>query len=152
MKRTIEIYTCDLCGKEGDTYRVEYPVVFHTDATEGRPCKPHIERRSVDMCIECKAKVLMIQAENSMGQTIYRFRDLGNAEEREVSEKAAEEHRIAMLQYENLRRLFSALTDAILGKDYYNLACDIYTSDRLCCEDIAYRFGKKAVTKFLKGF
>lgn len=44
--------------------------------------------------------------------------------------------RIEMLQYKNLREHFNSLAKEILGKDYYNLGMDVYSSDRMCCEDI----------------
>lgn len=51
--------------------------------------------------------------------------------------------RIRLLQYESLRKNFKALTESVLGKDYYNLGMDVYTSDAIACEDIALKAGAK---------
>lgn len=45
-------------------------------------------------------------------------------------------NRIALLQYESLRKNFSLMVDDVLGDDYYNMAMDVYDADRICCEDI----------------
>ena len=47
-----------------------------------------------------------------------------------------DENRVALLQYESLREHFNLMITNILGDDYYNLACDVYDADRMCCEDI----------------
>lgn len=47
-----------------------------------------------------------------------------------------DENRISLLQYASLRKNFSKMVDDVLGKDYYNMAMDVYDSDKCCCEDI----------------
>ena len=51
-------------------------------------------------------------------------------------------NRIALLQYNNLRKHFSIMVDNVLGVDYYNMAMDVYESDRICCEDITNKCNK----------
>ena len=48
-----------------------------------------------------------------------------------------DQNRIALLQYESLRQNFIALTDKVLGEDYYNMGMDVYVCDELTCNDIA---------------
>lgn len=54
-----------------------------------------------------------------------------------------------LLQYENLRNNFSTMVNSVLGDDYYNLALDLYNSDRICCEDITRKANKTALQKLL---
>lgn len=53
-----------------------------------------------------------------------------------------DENRVRLLQYESLRKNFTKMVDNVLGKDYYNIAMDVYGSDKECCEDIT----RKALT------
>lgn len=73
-------------------------------------------------------------------------RDLG--EEIEKLESTAEETRISQLQYESLRKNFSKMIDDVLGSDYYNMAMDVYDSDRVCCEDITYKANQSLLGRF----
>lgn len=71
--RQIEEVTCDLCGSECDEFaEVSYPVVFDTDQTEGRGCKPYISQKKIDVCPSCAKKVLMVRASGAMGFNKYR--------------------------------------------------------------------------------
>ena len=47
---------------------------------------------------------------------------------------------------ENLRKNYSKVTEHILGDDYYNIGCDVYTCDDFTCNDLieAYDELKKA--------
>lgn len=48
---------------------------------------------------------------------------------------------IEKMQYENLRKCFSNnIIDPILGKNYYNLALDVYECDRMTSEDVRDKF------------
>ena len=47
-----------------------------------------------------------------------------------------EENRIALLQYQSLRKHFDKMVDAVLGVDYYNMGMDVYTCDEFTCESI----------------
>ena len=42
MKQTITKTFCDICENEMPVTTVPYPVIFTTEQTEGRPCKPYI--------------------------------------------------------------------------------------------------------------
>ena len=48
--------------------------------------------------------------------------------------------RIRLLQYENLRKNFQELVDHVLGCGYYNLGADVYTCDKITCDDIKRAF------------
>ena len=37
----------------------------------------------------------------------------------------------------------------VLGKDYYNMANDVYDSDKECCEDTARKANESLVQKFI---
>ena len=50
-----------------------------------------------------------------------------------------EDNRIALLQYESLRKHFNIMVTSVLGDDYYNMAMDVYDCDRICCEDITVK-------------
>ena len=50
-----------------------------------------------------------------------------------------DENRIPLLQYESLRKHFNSMVTDVLGKDYYNMAMDVYDCDRICCEDITLK-------------
>ena len=54
-----------------------------------------------------------------------------------------EENRVAILQYNSLRKHFHKLIDSVLGGNYYNMAMDVYEADRICCEDIAKKVNVK---------
>ena len=58
-----------------------------------------------------------------------------------------EKNRIALLQYESLRRNFSMMVDNVLGDDYYNMAMDVYDCDRICCEDITRKANRSVFEK-----
>ena len=60
-------------------------------------------------------------------------------EDLEFYKKFYEDNRVALLQYNSLRENFSSLIDSVLGKDYYNMAMDVYECDRICCEDIEHK-------------
>lgn len=47
---------------------------------------------------------------------------------------------------ENLRKNYSKVTEHVLGDDYYNIGCDVYTCDDFTCSDLieAYDELKKA--------
>jgi hypothetical protein len=60
-----------------------------------------------------------------------------------------EKNRIALLQYESLRKNFNSMVDNVLGDDYYNMAMDVYEADRICCEDITRKAKKTAIQRLL---
>lgn len=57
MKKTIEKYFCDICGKEEkDVKHICYPVIFQTEQTEGRSVEPYISDTNIDVCPNCCKK------------------------------------------------------------------------------------------------
>lgn len=70
---------------------------------------------------------------------------------KEVEKDYTEDNkRIALLQYKSLRENFSKnLVTPILGKDYYNMANDVYTCDRMTTEDLLYEFNKLKKTNLI---
>lgn len=65
------IYKCDLCGKETITASITYPVIFHTEQTEGRSVKPYISKQNLDVCNDCCDKICMIDANGAQGHNFY---------------------------------------------------------------------------------
>lgn len=58
MKKTIEKYFCDICGKEEkDIKHICYPVV-QTEQIEGRSVEPYIYDTNIDVCPNCCKKYL----------------------------------------------------------------------------------------------
>lgn len=58
-----------------------------------------------------------------------------------------EKNRISLLQYESLRENFNLMVDNVLGKDYYNMAMDLYDSDKCVCEDITIKANETILQK-----
>ena len=77
MKQTITKTFCDICENEMPVTTVPYPVIFTTEQTEGRPCKPYISVRNIDMCEECKTAALMITAVGAQGVNTYSIKKTG---------------------------------------------------------------------------
>lgn len=50
-----------------------------------------------------------------------------------------EKNRVSLLQYASLRKNFSNMVDDVLGKDYYNMAMDVYGCDKECCIHITMK-------------
>jgi len=60
-----------------------------------------------------------------------------------------DEHGVDILQYKNLRKCFNKMVTKVLGKDYYNMAMDVYDADRICCEDVASKAKQKGLFRWL---
>ena len=70
----------------------------------------------------------------------------------EENEKLREElakSRIALLQYDSLRKNFNLMVNNVLGKDYYNMGMDVYQADRICCEDVARKANEPVVARLI---
>ena len=78
MRKTVERYFCDICKKEADITTINYPVVFHTEQTEGRSCKPYISQEKIDLCFDCLKKSLTIHGLGCQGFNEYEIRLDGN--------------------------------------------------------------------------
>jgi len=79
MKITTTIVKCDIldCGKENSKEH-KLQVIFETEQTEGRSCKPYLSNELVDLCDECFSKVLKGQyifAYGAQGYNKYYFKD-----------------------------------------------------------------------------
>ena len=76
MKKMIEQYFCDICKKEAAITSVNYPVIFHTDQTDGRAQKPYISQEKIDVCDECRKRLLMLDGWGAQGYNKYEFREV----------------------------------------------------------------------------
>lgn len=63
---------CDVCKNEVKSVtEVDYPVIFHTEQTEGKSCSPYISKQRLDLCDKCAEKVLMLHGWGAMGINRY---------------------------------------------------------------------------------
>ena len=75
-------YFCDICKSkvhhiEMENSRLRRQVIFETETTEGRACKPYITSEDLDLCEECIETVLTgeaIFASGAMGYNKYYFK------------------------------------------------------------------------------
>ncbi len=74
MKKTVEQYFCDVCKKEAVTVPINYPVIFHTDQTEGRGCSPYISQEKLDVCDECRKHMLLLHGWGAQGCNDYELK------------------------------------------------------------------------------
>ena len=79
MTKTIEKFYCDICGVEGDVdiELIKYPVIFHTDQTEGRCCEPYISYENIDVCDKCRKQILKLSAVGAQGYNKYSIIEAG---------------------------------------------------------------------------
>lgn len=80
MKKTIEKYYCDICGKEiecANLKKITYPVIFHTEQTEGRYCEPYISHQKIEICGECLEQICKLSAVGAQGYNKYEIRKGG---------------------------------------------------------------------------
>lgn len=75
MKIKTEVIICDICKSESNVKNINYPVVFYTEQTEGRPVSPYISQEKLDICDECLEKVAKITATGAMGYNEYKIKD-----------------------------------------------------------------------------
>lgn len=77
MKKTTVQCFCDVCKREAtDPTEVKYPVIFHTDQTEGRWCPEYISYEKIEFCDECLKKALRLHGAGAQGYNEYRFEDI----------------------------------------------------------------------------
>lgn len=74
MKKTITIYSCDICGKKVGVTKIKYPVMFHTTQSDGMSCKPYIAYKEIDVCGDCMAKTIMIDGYGAQGYHTYKIK------------------------------------------------------------------------------
>ena len=65
----------------------------------------------------------------------------------EFYKKFYDENRISLLQYKSLRKYFRKMIYDVLGKDYYNMAMDVFDCDRICCEDITTKANRSIIKR-----
>ena len=75
-----EVYICDIkeCGRKAIHKDTKLQVIFTTDQTEGRSCRPYLDNVTIDLCYECMVKVLegrAIYANGAMGHNEYSIAD-----------------------------------------------------------------------------
>jgi hypothetical protein len=75
-----EIINCDICkneiSKKSNEKKIQ--VLFETEQTEGRGCKPYLELVEIDLCQDCYNLVLSgryIYASGAMGYNRYYFKN-----------------------------------------------------------------------------
>ena len=75
MRFVIEKCICDVCKKEVERITtVNYPVIFHTEQTDGRSCNPYISKEKLDLCNECTKRILMLDGWGAQGVNSYTIR------------------------------------------------------------------------------
>ena len=77
MKKEEIKYFCDICKEETnyeDCFRVNYPVIFSTNQTDGVATKPYIDQRQIDVCRDCADKILKVTASGCQGYNEYEIR------------------------------------------------------------------------------
>lgn len=70
----MEIITkiCDICRLPKPTQSVKYPVMFHTDQTEGRARDPYISMETLDVCADCLPKIVKVHGWGAQGYNEYK--------------------------------------------------------------------------------
>ena len=79
-----EITYCDVCKQEVPIKEKQIPIIFTTDQTEGRSCKPYLELIKIDVCLECEKKVLegnFVYGTGAQGHNQYGFKNLPEIEQ-----------------------------------------------------------------------
>lgn len=74
MRKTVEMCYCDICNKESKVININYPVIFHTEQTEGRCCEPYISQQKMDVCSDCLKKSITIHGCGCQGYNQYEIR------------------------------------------------------------------------------
>jgi hypothetical protein len=79
-----EITYCDVCKKETQIKTKTLPVIFTTEQTEGRSCKPYLETNRIDICEECGRLIIsgnFLYGTGAQGHNQYRFRNISELEQ-----------------------------------------------------------------------
>lgn len=71
MRKTIEETYCDICGKKRPVTEINYPVIFHTEQTEGHIVESYVSQQKLEVCDECNKKILVLHGEGAMGCNKY---------------------------------------------------------------------------------
>lgn len=82
MAKEVNIsYKCDVCksvfteeeyneGKKISHFD-QFPVIFRSDQTEGRPCEPYISLEKIDLCRSCALKSVNLIGYGASGCNTY---------------------------------------------------------------------------------
>lgn len=71
MRKMIEETYCDICSEKRPVKEIDYPVIFHTEQTEGRLVDPYIFQQKLEVCDECIRKIAVLHGEGAMGYNEY---------------------------------------------------------------------------------
>lgn len=72
MKKVTETYICDICKREDSTVtKINYPVVFHTEQTEGKAVNSYISQEEIDVCDDCLCKICKLDGYGAQGHNDY---------------------------------------------------------------------------------
>ena len=78
MKKIIEKVYCDICNEKATAHKV-LQVIFTTEQTEGRPCKPYLNfPNELDLCDDCLGKIMegnYVFASGAQGYNDYYFKN-----------------------------------------------------------------------------
>lgn len=77
---TTVICTCDICKgefSEAEIYKLNVPVLFTTNQTDGYSCKPYYTQATLDFCGTCAAKVTRLIGAGAQGYNEYDFKKEG---------------------------------------------------------------------------
>ena len=78
-----EVVFCDICNDQIIQESTiapppkQYQIIFTTEQTEGRSCKPYIQNHTLDVCPKCEEKILtghVLYGEGAMGYNHYSFK------------------------------------------------------------------------------
>lgn len=70
-------HICDKCGMPATLLKVNVPMRFTTEQTEGRPTKPYLEINKMDLCQPCMDRIIdgqPLSASGAQGHNQYIFR------------------------------------------------------------------------------
>ena len=86
-------YYCDVCGKElkplsiyrglmkisaSDFHQGTYQVIFNTDQNDGHVIAPYVVQQNIEICTECKNKILLgkvLYGSGAQGYNTYHFEE-----------------------------------------------------------------------------
>ena len=80
MGKRPEEYFCDVCQLDlvGAPKTVKLQVIFETEQTEGRYCKPYLSDQSLDICTGCMDTIITegryLHAHGAMGYNTFYFK------------------------------------------------------------------------------
>lgn len=76
MKQITTETFCDICKEKAEhAETIKYPVIFYTEQTEGRSTEPYISMENLEVCDECKGKILMVNGWGAQGYNQYKIRE-----------------------------------------------------------------------------